>query len=184
MKDIKDEIIRIRSLFSEERLYGNLINEACDDESEAKDLLLDKGYKVFKIEACKTPSENLKCVKDILGANGIQYNEFDHKTVNKCVITIDGNHSTKKRKLHYMFVNDKNEYAFRMHDEENIGIIDGIDIESADYRGSFKCESGKLYFTGELRQYKERGDGNWTKYTDSEWKSITNLELDLTKIKQ
>ena len=48
MKDIKEEIERIKKLFTEERLYGNLINETCNDEVDAARFLRDNGYYVEK----------------------------------------------------------------------------------------------------------------------------------------
>lgn len=45
---LNEEIKRIKSLFTNERLYGNLVNEVCDDENEAIDFLSGKGYLVSK----------------------------------------------------------------------------------------------------------------------------------------
>jgi hypothetical protein len=41
---LNEEINRIKSLFTNERLYGNLVNEVCDNEGEAIALLKGKGY--------------------------------------------------------------------------------------------------------------------------------------------
>lgn len=41
---LNEEINRIKSLFTNERLYGNLVNEVCDNEADAIDLLKGKGY--------------------------------------------------------------------------------------------------------------------------------------------
>lgn len=41
---LNEESKRIKSLFTNERLYGNLIDEACDSEDEAKKYLQGKGY--------------------------------------------------------------------------------------------------------------------------------------------
>jgi hypothetical protein len=41
---LNEEIKRIKSLFTNERLYGNLVNEVCDNEADAINFLKDKGY--------------------------------------------------------------------------------------------------------------------------------------------
>ncbi len=41
---LNEEINRIKSLFTNERLYGNLVNEVCDSEQDAITFLKDKGY--------------------------------------------------------------------------------------------------------------------------------------------
>ena len=41
---LNEEINRIKSLFTNERLYGNLVNEVCDNEGDAIALLQNKGY--------------------------------------------------------------------------------------------------------------------------------------------
>jgi hypothetical protein len=41
---LNEEINRIKSLFTNERLYGNLVNEVCDNEGDAIALLQGKGY--------------------------------------------------------------------------------------------------------------------------------------------
>lgn len=41
---LNEEINRIKSLFTNERLYGNLVNEVCDNEADAINFLKDKGY--------------------------------------------------------------------------------------------------------------------------------------------
>ena len=41
---LNEEINRIKSLFTNERLYGNLVNEACDNEGEAIAFLQSKNY--------------------------------------------------------------------------------------------------------------------------------------------
>ena len=45
-KKLNEQMIRIKSLFTEERLWGNIINEACDSEQEAADYLEKAGYVV------------------------------------------------------------------------------------------------------------------------------------------
>lgn len=54
--NIKEEIERIKSLFNDDRLYGNLINEVCDNEDEAKKLLQDKGYIIGDTNPCYDPN--------------------------------------------------------------------------------------------------------------------------------
>ena len=59
---LNEEIKRMKSLFNNERLYGNLIDEACSSESEAKDYLQDKGYIVkdpSSSDMCLGPNTNL-----------------------------------------------------------------------------------------------------------------------------
>jgi hypothetical protein len=66
---LNEEIERIKSLFTNERLYGNLINEVCDNEDDAKNFLQDKGYIIRKPDS-----------KDLcLGAGtnlGVIYNKY------------------------------------------------------------------------------------------------------------
>ena len=60
--ELNEEIKRMKSLFSNDRLYGNLIDEACSSESEAKEYLQDKGYIVKDPstgDLCLGPSTNL-----------------------------------------------------------------------------------------------------------------------------
>ena len=60
--ELNEEIKRMKSLFSNDRLYGNLIDEACSSESEAKEYLQDKGYIVRDPstgDLCLGPSTNL-----------------------------------------------------------------------------------------------------------------------------
>ena len=47
-ENLNEEIERIKSLFSEERLYGNLVTEACDDVDEAINFLSSQGYIIKK----------------------------------------------------------------------------------------------------------------------------------------
>jgi hypothetical protein len=54
--DLKEEINRIKKLFTNERLYGNLVNEACDDVDDAIGFLEKKGYMV------KTTTEHDLCI--------------------------------------------------------------------------------------------------------------------------
>ena len=42
--ELNEELERIKSLFTNERLYGNLVNEVCDNEADAINFLKDKGY--------------------------------------------------------------------------------------------------------------------------------------------
>jgi hypothetical protein len=58
VKDMKlnEEINRIKSLFSDDRLYGNLVNEVCDDVDDAIKFLTDNGYVV------KQQSEHDLCI--------------------------------------------------------------------------------------------------------------------------
>ena len=51
---INEEIKRIKSLFGNERLYGNLVNEQCT-EDEAIELLKSKGYMIGDTNPCYDP---------------------------------------------------------------------------------------------------------------------------------
>lgn len=54
--ELNEEINRIKTLFTNERLYGNLVNEACEDVDDAIKFLNDKGYRV------KTTTEHDLCI--------------------------------------------------------------------------------------------------------------------------
>lgn len=54
--DLKEEINRIKKLFTNERLYGNLVNEDCEDVDDAIGFLQKKGYMV------KTTTEHDLCI--------------------------------------------------------------------------------------------------------------------------
>ena len=96
MDNINEEIERIKSLFTEDRLYGNLINESCASctEQEMEDELESKGYSVYK--RGKTDSDclttigstpHLKCVKAFFDGDSDwsgNYEVFEWK--NGCVI--------------------------------------------------------------------------------------------------
>jgi hypothetical protein len=65
---LNEEINRIKSLFTNERLYGNLVNEVCDNEAEAIDLLKGKGYIVRagnEGDICLGPGTELGKIYDI-----------------------------------------------------------------------------------------------------------------------
>ncbi len=88
---IEKEIERIKSLFTEERLYGNLVNEDCSDcadctKSDMADYLDDNGYYVKKVdtnttiddEGCKNGDfynkvwDNMKTVADSEGLGTVE----------------------------------------------------------------------------------------------------------------
>ena len=82
MDNIKEEIERIKSLFTEERLYGNLISEDCDScsETDMVDELKDKGYSVYNkskgvtsadCDSTVSSTPHLSCVKTILDDLGL-----------------------------------------------------------------------------------------------------------------
>lgn len=83
MKNINEEINRIKSLFNEERLYGNLINEqpyATDtdgdgniDEPEAKDFLQSLDYSVEKLSDTDKSVAGFCYNKDIMKAIHTKY---------------------------------------------------------------------------------------------------------------
>jgi len=97
MNNINEEIERIKSLFSDNRLYGNLVNEACT-EREAKDKLKSLNYGVFKKgetgSGCDIDSiTHLKCVNRLLLAAGIPAGDItifkDKATYGGCVIVVE-----------------------------------------------------------------------------------------------
>lgn len=80
-KNINEEIKRIKSLFTEERLYGNLVNETCDDLGDAVEFLQTQGYSITK------DVEN-PCI----GSNtdlSLAYNEVKNTTNTAVVSRID-----------------------------------------------------------------------------------------------
>lgn len=99
MDNINEQIERIKSLFTEERLYGNLINEGCTScsEQEMEDELESKGYSVYKrgkTDAnCLTTvnsTPHLKCVKDFFDGDSNysgKYEAFEWKR--GCVLHVE-----------------------------------------------------------------------------------------------
>ena len=73
MENLQEEIKRIKDLFTEEKLYGNSINEGCTSctAAEMEEELEKDGYSVYKrgttSSACDSTintTPHLKCVKD------------------------------------------------------------------------------------------------------------------------
>jgi hypothetical protein len=91
VKDMKlnEEINRIKSLFSDDRLYGNLVNEACDDVDDAISFLTGKGYVV------KQQSEHDLCIGPLTKL-GMVYNYLKNKytNINKFKIRVENYGST------------------------------------------------------------------------------------------
>jgi hypothetical protein len=115
MDNLNEEILRIKSLFNNGRLYGNLIEEqyATDtdgdgniDADEATLFLYDQGYKVLKggsssNDTCKTDIDtiaHLKCVKDILESKNIDYDVYKQGELEGCVILV----TVKGKKLGWL----------------------------------------------------------------------------------
>jgi hypothetical protein len=66
-KNITEQIERMRSLFEEERLYGNLINEQCSSAQEASDYLENLGYIVAQPSSVGARTQRgklLACLND------------------------------------------------------------------------------------------------------------------------
>ena len=90
---LNEEINRIKSLFTDERLYGNLVNEVCDDEEEAKEFLKGKGYlvsKTSKHDVCMGDDEPLGKVYNYLKGDYTDLGKFNINPFN------DGTHCMLK----------------------------------------------------------------------------------------
>jgi hypothetical protein len=77
---LNEEINRIKSLFTDERLYGNLVNEVCDDEEDAKSFLRGKGYiisKESKHDVCIGDDTPLGKVYKFLTTGSGKYNDLN-----------------------------------------------------------------------------------------------------------
>jgi hypothetical protein len=190
MDTLKKEIERIKSLFTEERLYGNSINEVCDDEEEAKTFLKGKGYSVYNLnktkedqkELCKFPSDNLDCVAKILRDNGIKYSQFDHE--GKCIITVNDSKGDVKKT--YQFMNKNNEYAFRYRNDVPFHQKEIDDTETKkfkvfDARGEFICSGDDIKIEYKIDQYIEEGSNEWEKHRNSK---TTTSKISLEKIQK
>jgi len=184
MNNLKEEIERIKSLFSEERLYGNSINETCDDEEEAKTFLMSKGYSVYDLnktaeeqkEMCKFPSDNLDCVTKALRDNNIKYSQFDHE--GKCVITVSDSSSDEDKT--YMFVNKNNEYAYLkiFNTPKTFKTLDDtetIKYKQVEFRGEFICVGEGIQVEGSWVRFLKDGSTKW-----EEIKRGKNLKVSLT----
>lgn len=97
MDNIKEQIERIKSLFTEERLYGNLINESCGcSVEEMEDELESEGYSVYKRgktdSNCKTTvnaTPHLKCIKTFFDGNTDYKNKYEmFEWKRGCVINV------------------------------------------------------------------------------------------------
>jgi hypothetical protein len=86
---LNEEIKRIKTLFTNERLYGNLIDEQCASEDEAKEYLQDKGYIVrdpSSSDLCLGPSSNLgKLYKKYQGDSKLKFQSPSTKS-GDCVL--------------------------------------------------------------------------------------------------
>jgi hypothetical protein len=162
MNEFSVEIERIKSLFNESRLYGNLV-ETCDSESEAITLLRSKDYEVVKPGNCTNPDTNLVCVKEILDDKGLNYKEFDNG--GKCTIIVRGGHPNDNRKQIYMFVNDKNEFGWKVDYEnpKDLKAAYGIDekVKYVEYRGEFICNGGEIQMEIKVDRYKIDSSSSW-----------------------
>lgn len=183
MSNLKKEIERIKSLFNEERLYGNTLNETCDNEDEAIELLTDKGYSIYDLNAssaeqkemCKNPSDKLDCVSKLLRDNNIKYSQFDHE--GKCVITVDNDKGGVEKK--YMFVNKDNEYAFSQSSKTPFPLkkLDPTKkYKSLEFRGTFLCTEDSIEVEYSYDRYIEEGSTSWVKSKDNT-KYKTNVSL-------
>lgn len=170
MNNLKEEIERIKSLFTEEKLYGNAINEVCDDEEEAKTFLKSKGYSVYDLnkteeeqkEMCKFPSDNLDCVAKALRDNNIKYSQFDHE--GKCVITVSDSPSGKD--ITHMFVNKNNEYAIlKIFNPPNtfkqLDDTETIKYKKLEFRGEFICVDEGIKVEGSWVRFLKDGSTKW-----------------------
>lgn len=183
MSNLKEEIERIKSLFNEERLYGNTLNETCDNEDEAIELLTDKGYSIYDLNAssseqkemCKNPSDKLDCVSKLLRDNNIKYSQFDHE--GKCVITVDDDKDGVEKK--YMFVNKDNEYAFSKSSKTPFTLKE-LDptkkYKSIELRGTFLCTEDSIEVEYSYDRYIEEGSTSWVKSKDNK-KHRINVSL-------
>lgn len=196
INNISEEINRIKSLFSEDRLYGNLINETCNDETEAINFLKSKNYKIYDLDAdkstkksnCNNPSDNLDCIAEILDNNGVNYTQFDHE--GKCIITVDGywdvpNQDVKDRRVYFMFVNDKNEFAYSVEDKNITNVFkdkkgDPLLGNEFEIRGEWICGENQINWEGKVDRYKEEGSTNWI---NKESKSLSTF-IDFSRLKQ
>ena len=95
-KKLNEQMIRIKSLFTEERLWGNIINEACESEQEAADYLENKGYVVAPpgSSGAKTQrSKLLACLNDpgneIINKANDEVSNISNRTRIKVEITDD-----------------------------------------------------------------------------------------------
>lgn len=92
--NIKEEINRIKELFSDDNLYGNLITESCAcSDGDMIDELKDDYLIVAKSSSstCDSKIDSipwLKCVKDGLNAAGKSFNVFEQDGA--CSIGFDG----------------------------------------------------------------------------------------------
>jgi len=107
MKNINEEILRIKSLFGEERLYGNLVEAECKGctNNAMRDTLRKKGYKVYERDVsddthhsgdCGDKTDSIpwmKCVKKLLGdmeSTLGTYNIIENDANGGCIIHISG----------------------------------------------------------------------------------------------
>lgn len=196
LNNISEEIKRIKSLFNDDRLYGNLINEATPAEiTAAINLLKSNDYKVLKMDGdkstkkanCNNPSDNLDCIADILDTKNIKFAQFDQE--GKCVITVDGywkkpGQPEKDRRVTFYFVNDDNEFAYSIEDKNIVNSFSGTSNEvlpgnEFEIRGEWLCDSGEIYWEGNVDRFKKRGD-SWVNKKSKNYK----VKIDFSRLKQ
>jgi hypothetical protein len=179
MNEFNAEIYRIKSLFNESRLYGNIV-EACD-ETEALKVLRDLNYEVVKPGNCTNPSTNLECVKKIIEDSGKTFSEFD--SGGYCKIVVRGGHTSGGEQL-LMFTHTKNGFAWRFDygtapDLSYFGVDDKPKI--VEFRGEYICVDTDIEVEYKVDRYKIDSSTPWVNATATKTAKHT---LDFSAISQ
>ena len=147
--NLKEEVIRIKSLFTEERLYGNLV-EGTDEECVTQ--LRGKGYNVTtptsvdaEEKAC-AQNERLACVAKALTDEGVGSDQFSiRKWGNgECYLLVS---STVKRgpyqSSNLSFWEDGFFNFIGTFAEKQVG-PDKTIYEKFQFQGKYECNGGKI----------------------------------------
>ena len=203
---IKKEIERIKSLFTEERLYGNLVSEDCSDcadctKSDMADYLDDNGYYVKKVdtnttiddEGCKNGDfykkvwKNMKTVADSKGLGTV---EIFKDSRYGCSISI-GYKSKATTDPYYINLQlwEDNDYVFtitfyspkeQLIKGENVGFLKGY------AEGKWEWQTDHIEFKGKWKKIKSveknptTGDIDKTKSNKyKKWKDVFEEETNM-----
>jgi hypothetical protein len=184
MKNINEEIKRIKSLFTEERLYGNLVEQT--DQDCIDKLTDDDGdkYKIFKVgseegkdQSCIPDGSNLKKISEFFSTKGVEY------TVSKqgyygCFLDFTKEVGDKYKRLLFWERNNifKIVVTSRFNNKPFTAKVKGEDKEvmSVEYVGKYKITGDDVSVEYELKKI-ELPDGTIEKVSGDR-KNSSSLE--------
>lgn len=178
MRSLNEELERIKSLFSEKRLYGNIINEYCDlsacSEEEIKNDLENKGWDVqtpLEVETSCKENSLIKNVSDALNDTSIYTSKTYGENKEDCFILFTGKDkegTTGKYRFHITF------YAST---QVIISMNLGTNNENKKllYRGKFNSDGSNVNITNIV--YLGVRDGQSAKFENKNYKTTSGGDI-------